>query len=308
MARVSSAVLSSVEYVPEASGLVGDHLADAEVLTVASGRVFGAMGTLRVDGVDYDYWRLAGDTLNLATPLAADVAAGEPVERLSEQGGPEGRLVAFVDFDDDGESDDEAEIPAGMRGYFPEGIAAKGTVVDVESTEFGYRIVSRPYDQDALDGATVDYAATSVYLTSDMFMGPASTWTRVEWPVGTGGNRHFRAIVASSPEVVTVPTTGRYLIVGNVQWAPDNVTGGRAGRLVLIDVDGTETVLRESFHAPSPTGTSEFQVVRTKVLEAGQGVALDVRYTTGADISPANIVGSADETATALELVLVAQI
>ena len=229
------ATLTSVAYMPEASGLVGDHAVGATVLNVKSGRVFGDLGTFRLNGTDYKYLR-DGDTLNVDAPgLVAAAEDGDPVERLNAAGVPEGRIVAFVSFDEEGDEDDEAEIPAGLRGYFPEGIAAAGTIVDVESTEFGYRILSRPFDPDFLDGFTTVRNRNVTLLKPSAVVSVSDSFDRIldNLQVIRSSDIAVRVETTAGPRLGTVyiDTPGIYLVTLTLSWAGSNV-GHRRARIV----------------------------------------------------------------------------
>lgn len=300
----------------EGTGLVGDHASGATSLLVAAGG-FRDAGTCRVNGNDYAYTRSdAGDTLMITPGLLAAADDGDPVESLGADGKPESRLLAVVDLDMLGEVDvadlPRAVIPGEWVGFYSPGTS--GAFVEVEDTDYGYRVKGRPLDAPLLDGGLIDPAtmespSLEMTLQADSANIPDSTYTRVTWPSPFDWHFPFfaRPVMVAGPFLGTVEVVkpGRYIVIGTPVFVA-NSSGIRRARLVVVDPDGTPNYDIRIQTVDPPTGAvAAFQVIRSLYLEPGQCIGMEVMQTSGAGLA---LAGDTAGSLTALEVVWVATV
>lgn len=161
--------LADVEVTGIGTALTVDVAAGATVLPVAgTGDFPDDSGQLLLGGSLYDYVAVDDTTITLAAGLDVAYAEAVPVSPATPDASEQAVWCAWVRLDDDGKPA-PAVIETPMRGWFVEGTADAGSLVEVELVGGGYRVRSRPMQEPAFDASSIDPAT----MPSDFdFTGP----------------------------------------------------------------------------------------------------------------------------------------
>jgi hypothetical protein len=192
-------------------------------------------------------------------------------------GRPESPWIAEVLIDEDDEEPVEADIPTGMRGFFPPGTAAAGALVDVESTPTGYRVASRPMDPDEFDGTKTYVPGLRGAKGTNQTI-PHNTWTTL---TGWFLLKRDRLTHSLSPERFIFEVDGEYdFRIGATFTGGSNLGGNRAVRMRFWDAAGNDMGVSRMVKFPSD-GSTAVETAQYHTVLAGQGVSFEAQQLSG---------------------------
>jgi hypothetical protein len=266
----------------QGSSLTVDVAAGAEVLPVASlSDFYEDGGILQAGDNTYPYsgYDITAKTLLLDDPLTVGLSEGDEILSLNALGRPESPWIAEILIDEDDEEPVEADIPTGMRGFFPPGTAAAGALVDVESTPTGYRVASRPMDPDEFDGTKTHVPFLRGAKGTNQPL-PHLAWTTL---TGWFLLHRDRLTHSLSPERFIFEVDGTYDIRVGVTITAGGPTSNRAVRMRLWDAAGNDLGPSRMVKVPSD-GSTAVETAQYHNVVAGMAVSFEAQQQSGVDL------------------------
>lgn len=281
-ARTSGTLVEVIEEI-EGSSLVAAAVVGATVLTIAETSDFGDEGTCRISGTDYAY-TVDHETLTLTIGpgLTAAAEEGDEVQVLNHVDQPESAWYARVDIDEDEDADlVDAVIRTGLRPYFTLGESDAGALVDLESDDEGWVVVSRPYDRAEIDAATVKSAVLTAYRPNTANVGTGGTGGTINnWTVSS---QTTEVIYFEGSGVFRVTEPGHYGVIAVARW-DSNAVGRRMVWPVWLRSSGEKVGHQDSRPADDTPGFTN-HITDLEYLEAGEGLLIKVFQSSGGGLA-----------------------